>query len=139
MSYGQDIWCAGHLVTGRLDRGPGLVARALYRRLITSRGTLRGGDEEAAYGLDLAEYVGAVGYEVALAALPGLVRAECLKDDRVADVAVTATQAIDSSGLVSITLAIDAVLVDEAETFALTLSVDDVTVSILALSLPEAT
>jgi hypothetical protein len=138
VSYGQDIWCAGHLVTGRLDRGPGLVARAIYRRLITARGTLRGGDEEAAYGLDLAEYVGAVGYETALAALPGLVRAECLKDDRISDVAVSVTQSQDSAGLISLTVQVNAVLVDESETFALTLSVNEVSVQILNLTLSES-
>lgn len=131
MSYGVDVWCASGVVAGRLARGRTVVAQALYRRLITPRGTLRGGDEEAAYGLDLSEYVGAVGHETAVAALPGLVRGELLKDDRVADVNVAATSSADTAGLVSITLEIDVTLADESEPFALSVAVTDTSVALL--------
>jgi hypothetical protein len=131
VSYGADIWCGDRLVPGRLSRGRSTVLLALYRRLITPRGTLRGGDEEGAYGFDVAGYVGAIGYESALAALPGLVRGELLKDDRVADIDVAATISTSTDGEVSIALVITGVLADEEEDFALTLGVSDTTVTIL--------
>ncbi len=118
--YGSDIWCTDTLVTGRLARGRTVVAQALYRRLITPRGMLADDDT---YGLDLAGYVGAVGTTVALAALPSLVRAELLKDDRVSDIAVTSAITTERSGLVSIVLEISAVLTDESEQFSLTVGV----------------
>jgi hypothetical protein len=109
--------------TGRIVTGWRVVAQAIYRRLTTERGTLRGGDEEAAYGVDLAGYVGAVALPAAIAQLPGIVRAECMKDDRVSNVEASAATATASNGLVSITLDIAVTLVDEGESFDLTLSV----------------
>lgn len=129
--YGLDTWCLDNLSPGRYARGSTLVAQALYHRLITPRGTLRGGDEERAYGFDVSAYCGAVGYPTALAALPGLVRGELLKDDRVSDVTVTASQADDQAGEVAITLSVDVILADESEAFTLTLSVSALTTSIL--------
>lgn len=129
--YGVDVWCVDRLVTGRLVRGPMVVLQALYRRLITPRGMLRGGDEEAAYGLDLSSYVGAVGYETSVKALPGLVRGELLKDDRVADVAVAATVSTDTAGEISIYLDVSVALHDEDESFPLQVRVTDTSVALV--------
>ncbi len=134
MSYGVDVWCADKYVSGRKASGVTLVAQALYRRLITARGTLRGGDEESAYGIDLSSYVGAVGTATALAALPGIVRGELMKDDRVTDVVVSATIAESVDRLVTITLVIDVVLADEDETFTLTLSVSEAAVTLIGVA-----
>jgi len=131
--YGADIWCTDQLITGRLARGPAVVAQALYRRLITPRGTLRGGDDESAYGFDVASYVGAVGTATALAALPGLVRGELVKDARVADVAATASITTDPGGLVSIVIVVDVTLADEGETFTFSVGVDAVSAQFLGL------
>ncbi len=130
--YGSDTWCTDSLVTGRLVSGRTLVAQALYRRLITPRGMLADDDT---YGLDLAGYVGAVGTTVALAALPSLVRAELLKDDRVSDVAVTSAISTERSGLVSIALEIGVVLTDESEQFSLTVGVSSAGAALLGVSL----
>ena len=110
-----------------------MVAQAAYRRLTTPRGTLQGGDEESAYGLDLTEYIGAVGTVIALAALPGVVRAELLKDDRIASVDLSTAQTTDSAGGVSIEIVIDATLDDDTSTFTLTLSISDVGVSLITI------
>ncbi len=131
MSYGVDTWCAGSLVPGRLARGSQVVAQAIYRRLTTPRGMLRGGDDAGAYGIDLVGYVGSVGTAVALQALPSVVRGEILKDDRVADVTVTPTISPQPSGLVDILLVIDVVLAEDGEDFSLTLAVGDTSVTIL--------
>ncbi len=122
------------VVSGRLARGTVLVALALARRLDTPRGTLRENGEGVAYGLDLSAYVGAVGYPTAVAAIPGLVRGELLKDDRVSDVAVTAVIETSDAGLISITLTVDAVLSESGEAFALTLSVSDTSLTVLGIA-----
>jgi len=128
--YGTDTWCLDALHPGRMARGRTALAQALYRRLITPRGTLRGGREEAAYGLDVAGYVGAVGVATALAALPALVRAELCKDDRVRDVVVTATSTTMGAET-AVQLEIDVAPMDEDATFTLTLLVTDVRVELL--------
>lgn len=122
--YGVEVWCADSLVTGRLVSGWRVVAQALYRRLITPRGTLRGGEEQAAYGVDLAEYIGRVAYPGVIATLPGLVRGEFLKDDRVADALVTVTADTATNGAVSITIVAVVQLQDTDEQFSLTITAD---------------
>lgn len=132
--YGVETWCLKGLASGRYARGRQVVAQAIYRRLTTSRGTLRGGDEESAYGIDLSEYLGATGAATAVAALPSIVRGELLKDDRIVDVSCTVTSATEANGDVDLTLVIVAVLTDEDEPLELTLLVDDVTVQVLRVA-----
>lgn len=136
--YGVDAWCADEYVSGRYTRGFMTVALALYRRLITPRGMLRGGEEERNGGLDLSEYVGAVGTTRALQALPNLVRGELQKDDRVAPggVVVRPTISTETNGDVTIELAIDVQLADEGEEFTLTVGVDDTSTDLLNVSAP---
>lgn len=129
--YGVGMWCTDQIRSGRRATGKTIVGHALYRRLITERGSLRGGDEELAYGIDLPGYIGAVGDEVALRALPPLIRGELLKDDRVSDVAVVATTAADSSGDIVINIVIDVTLADSEETFSLTLAASETSLVLL--------
>lgn len=136
MSYGSDVWCTESLVTGRLARGRAVVAQAMIRRLTTPRGTLAivGGDEEAVYGFDLSEYIGAVGTSTALQALPAIVRGELLKDDRVIDVDVTVTLSTEPDSVTSIDVQIIATLVDSDETLTLSVRASDVTTTLLGVS-----
>lgn len=133
MSYGVDIWCTDSMHTGRLARGITVVAQALYRRQITPRGTLRGGDEEANYGIDLAGYVGSSDPETAALALPGIIGAELRKDDRVADVQTVVTVE-KVEGLDSFTIKERVVLHDEDSAFTLTLSVSQVGAALLGVT-----
>lgn len=126
---GRDTWCADVLRPGRLVTGQTLLAQACYRRLITPRGALRGGDEEGAYGLDVAGYAGALGDAAALA-LPAAVENELLKDDRVASVRVEATRSVNA-GAETLTLTIDVVPADESEEFRLTLGIDEGVLSVI--------
>jgi len=119
--YGAEIWCAGELVTGRMAYGVAAVAHALYRRATTRRGTLRGGDDESAYGVDVEGLIGQLGARDAVAALPGMLRAEWLKDDRVADVDVTATRATAPNGDIDISIAASVTLEDSGESFDFTI------------------
>jgi hypothetical protein len=136
MSYGQDTWCGERLVTGRLARGAQVVILALYRRLITPRGTLRGGDDEDAYGIDLAGYIGAVGYDNAVAAIPGIIRSEFLKDARVADVSIDATITREANTAISIVLDCVITLVDSDEEFPFSVAASATSVTLLGV--PEA-
>lgn len=120
--YGVEAWCLGSLVTGRYARGNNVVAQAIYRRLTTPRGTLRGGEEESNYGIDLSDYVGAVADTTRLAAIPGVAKGEILKDDRVLDVTVDASYARDAAGLVTVTLNLLVTLASDGSTFSMTLA-----------------
>jgi hypothetical protein len=134
MTYGRDTYCYDRIVTGRTATGVELLAQAIYRRLTTPRGTLDDGDEGLVYGLDVSNFVGMVGTQRAVDALPGTVEAELLKDERLSSVTVTASVVTDSAGLSTVTLAIVAIPESDLETFTLSLSVSDVTVALLGVS-----
>lgn len=91
---------------------------------------LRGGEEEANYGIDLSELVGSVNPKTSAAALPGRITSELEKDERVlsveADVLVT-TEGPETSFSVEIR-----VVTDDGP-FTLKLLVTDVTVELLGI------
>lgn len=134
--YGVEVSLTDKLVTGRLVSGKAVVVEALYRRLITPRGSLGSSvfPEDLIYGFDVSAYVGAVGYERAAATIGGMASNELSKDDRVQSVLCTATISEQTPGSLLLLLDIDGVLVDEGETFSLTLGVSDVSVELLAAS-----
>lgn len=135
--YGLESWCLDSLQPGRYAQGSEVVAQALYRRLITPRGTLiplddDGGDEESAYGFDVSGYCGAIGYPAALQALPALVTGELLKDDRVLPtLVIKATLIPGADGEDAIELDVRGDLADDSGSFAFTLSVTEVSVEFL--------
>jgi hypothetical protein len=86
------------------------------------------------YGLDLTELCGSQATRQQISAIPSLVRAECLRDDRVADVTVRAESASQSSdGGWSITLELDITLVESSDDLSLTLAVDSVSAALLGV------
>lgn len=114
-----------------MARGATVVVQALFRRGITPKGTLRGGDEELNYGFDISGYIGAVGDDVAMRSLPGQLQQEYLKDDRVLEVQVTPYIFTDAAKQVSIDLAVTGILADSEEPFAFTIRANSVTVELL--------
>jgi hypothetical protein len=92
---------------------------------------LRGGDEESAYGFDVSEYIGAVGPRTAVASLPGAIRGELMKDDRVSDVDVEALLVESAPGLFEITLQIAVVLEDGEEEFSLSVLASETSVALI--------
>lgn len=130
MSYGRDTWAVNGVRSGRLVTGTLLVAQALYRRLITPRGSLL---YDLSYGLDLSEFVGEVGPELAAAALPGMIRNELTKDDRVSDVDATITVSTEGAET-TLVIEIAAVLADSGEEFSLTVAVSGVTTQLLNIA-----
>lgn len=94
---GRDTYCLDALVPGRMASGLELLGQRCYRRLITPRGTLRGGEDEANFGLDLAGFVGQTEDKQLASMLPVVVQNELLKDPEVDAVKVTASR-VDLGG-----------------------------------------
>lgn len=130
-SFGKDVSCTTSQRTGRMVSGLRLVAEAAYRRLTTPRGMLRGGEEEANYGIDLTELVGQGSSAAVVASLPGRIDAELRKDPRIekADAEVIAT--VNGA---ETTYAITVRCTTAEGPFALQLEVDEVSVELLGIS-----
>lgn len=131
--YGTAVWCLDSQTPGRLAKGVNVVAQACYRRLMTPRGTLRGGEEEQNYGIDLPGLVGSMPTAEAISQLPSRIRGELAKDERVSDVAVTITQVVNSDKSVALVFEIRVTLHDSTDGFSLVLSVSDVTTELLRI------
>lgn len=132
--FGTDSYCYDAIRTGRLVSGVELLAQAIYRRLTTARGTLDDGEEGSVYGLDILDFVGTVGTDAAVGAIPDVVLAEVLKDDRVERAEISASIERGTDGLVTINLDVDVFPANEGQSFTLSLAVSDVTVALLGVS-----
>jgi hypothetical protein len=132
--YGTDLYCYDRILTGRFATGLEALAQAIYRRLTTPRGTLDDGEEGTVYGLDVLDFTGTVGSDAAVDALPDVVRAEVLKDDRVERCEISATIERGTDGLVVILLDVDVFPADESTPFQLSISVSDVTIALLGVT-----
>lgn len=131
VDFGRDTSCTTSLRTGRFVSGARLVGEAAYRRLTTPRGMLRGGEEEANYGLDLTELVGSVSAKRDQASIPGRIRSELTKDERI--VTVDVQVAISTAGpATTFDITIDAVTT--AGPFTLVLRASALTVELLGLT-----
>ena len=125
LGYGVDLWCDSRLQTARYARGSRALAQALFRRLTTPRGSLRGTPEAEAYGLDISQFIGSASQPIVLASIPSQVRAELAKDDRILATEVTVYDVVTSAdGLSAIMLEIQVTPADETEDFSMTVSVD---------------
>lgn len=129
--YGVDMWCADSLNTTRLCRGITTVAQACYHRLITTRGTLRGGDSEANFGLDLLGKLGQLQSKSDDAMLSSMIRSELIKDERVLDATAAVTSSKASNGAITWQIVITITLDDAV--FDLVLAVNNVTASIVGI------
>lgn len=126
-----DTSCTDALKPGRLVTGKRLDAEAFYRRITTPRGTLRGGEDEANYGIDLPGLIGKIASPSHIAALPGQIKNELLKDERVIDVAVTVEATAQGP---STTYQIKIIVQTDDGAVELLLSVDNVTAELLGIS-----
>jgi hypothetical protein len=129
-NYGSDVSATTSLRTGRLVTGARLVAESAFRRLITPRGMLRGGEEEANFGLDLTELVGGVTSSAEEATIPGRVQAELLKDERIESVDVTVLRMRQGPGT-RYRITIEALT--NAGPFSLQVGVNDVSTELIGL------
>lgn len=107
------------------------MAEASYRRITTPRGMLRGGEDEANYGIDLADLVGSAATPSLSASLPGRIRAEIEKDERIAAVSVTLLETrLGPSVSYAITIRADT----EEGPFTLQVEASAVTVELLGIT-----
>lgn len=130
-SFGRDISCTDSLKTGRYATGLRLVAEACYRRLTTPRGSLRGGEDEQNYGFDLKQFVGTTNAKAVAASLPGRIKNELTKDERVETVEVDVLVSSDGIGS-TFTITIEVGTADGP--FELQIAITDVTVALLGIS-----
>jgi hypothetical protein len=128
---GKEVSCTRSLRTGQYVTGTRLVAEAIFRRLITPRGTLRGGEEESNYGLDLASLIGSVRAKSDIAALPAQIEAEIRKDDRVESVSVSVLETTEPNKLRSFTISF--AVTTGAGPFTLVVGASAVTVELLGI------
>lgn len=96
--YGRDTLCINGLRTGRYAVGVWNVAQTAYHRIITPRGTLRGGEDEENFGLGIEDLIGHTADEELQASLPGQIYSELRKDERITDVDTKITAATDPDG-----------------------------------------
>lgn len=91
LGWGVDLWCVTD-VTERMSEvdpnRPTAVGQAVVRRYITPRGGLI---DDANYGFDLRGFVNHGTTEETITQLSGQIRAEAVKDERVADALVDLT------------------------------------------------
>jgi len=129
--FGRDTLCLDSLRTGRYATGVRLVAQRCYHRLTTPRGTLRGGQHERNFGIDLVGMCGAAITTQLEAAIGPRVRNELLKDEQVLTVDVDVSVSggdLDRTW----TIAVDAQTAEGP--FQLVLAVAGVTVEIMGLA-----
>jgi hypothetical protein len=129
--YGRDTYCLDALRPGRWARGKQLLAQRLYHRLITPRGSLRGGDQEANFGYDLAGKIGSTDARTLASMLPVQIQNELGKDEEVDAVKVTATSSTNA-GQVSWSITIS-VTPNTVGPFDLVLAASAVTVELLGV------
>lgn len=131
VDFGFDISVTTSLRTGRFASHIQLVGEACYRRLTTPRGMLRGGEEEANYGLDLTEQIGQSNPATVAVTLPGKISSELLKDERV--LSATAVVNVQTNGPSSIFL-ITIDVMTAAGPFTLKVSASDVSTELLGIT-----
>jgi hypothetical protein len=127
--FGQDTFCLDSRRTGRMARGVTLVAQRCYHRLITPRGQLRGGEDEANFGYDLGKLIGRS--NLSDSQIEGEIKNELSKEEAVESVAVMVTR---SSGAVFVSYSIQVDCVTAEGPFSLVLAVSDVTVELVGLT-----
>lgn len=128
VDYGQDIdWADDMSPTAELVSGVKLLSQAVYRRLITPKGSCLDSPDD---GLALEDFLHEGLTEAELAAIPGQVRQEILKDDRIIGVDIEATKTL-TDGLLGFELAITCTP-SEGPDFDLTISVSAAAVKLLS-------
>lgn len=133
--FGQDVSCDDYVHYGRMATGIRLLGEAIYRRLITTRGSL---EDDPFYGFSLIDWIQAT-VDPSLGdvlALQSQMTGEILKDERIDDCDVQVSTQGSGPGL-ELDIRITATTSDDT-TFTTVLSVANLTVALLDVSLPEA-
>ncbi len=126
VDYGLDLdWAADLSKTAGTVTGTKLLGQAVYRRLVTARGSALDCPDD---GLDIRELLSLPMTTAQLAAVPGLVRQEIVKDERIQDATIIVTKLADGFDLaIRLTPA-------EGPDFELTLGVSAAAVKLLGIT-----
>ena len=133
---GRDTFCADSLRAWRAARGGTLVAQRLYHALITPRGALLGGDDEASFGEDLEELIGADAGKQTEREIKTKVDRAASKDETITKITTSVVTTQGANGSVSHEVTIDAETGEGP--FRLVLAVGDVDVALVGLSAEAA-
>lgn len=132
LGLGRDTYCVDSLQPGRTASDAILVGQRFYHDLITPRGTLQGGEEEANFGQDIEELIGAD----AGAATEREIRSKCERakanTEKILSMTVAITSATDAAG--DVTHTVDVQATTAAGPFRLVLAINDVTVALVGLT-----
>jgi phage baseplate assembly protein W len=131
--YGRDTSATTRIMRGRLVSGNRLLAEAIVRRLITSRGQLL---DDPNYGFALVDLLSKSLTPDEEAAIPSRIKNEIAKDRRLEEGSISVTLTPTSDGPIR-DYEIEISASGDDGPFELALSIDDLKVSVL--SLPEAT
>lgn len=125
--FGVDLdWRDDLNPTGRLVSGVELLGQAAFHRLRTPRGACLDAPDD---GLDLSEYLSNGMTPTEIAAIPGEIRSELLKDERFLEADITFTQDSPDSFRFKIVITPSA-----GPVFELVLAVADAAVKLISLS-----
>lgn len=122
--FGRALYCVDRVVPGRMVSGATLVGQAAVRRLTTTRGQLA---YDQNYGLNLVQLLNRRMTKAEQAAIPGRIRNELRKDERIERLTVDVAKDDERTWAISIYAE------TSAGPFRLALSVDDVSVEVLGL------
>lgn len=129
--FGRDTYCLDELRPGRLVSGVRLLGQRCYHRLITPRGALRGGPDEANFGLDIAGRIGSTDDAEVETSLPGQIVNELIKDAQV-DSARVSMERTSAAGQSTWRITVD--VQSALGPFSLVLAVSAVSVELLGVS-----
>lgn len=125
----RDVYCSSSLRPGRTARGAVLTGQRLYHALITPRGALLGGPDEASFGEDIE---GLCGKQDAELELEARVARAASKDETILSVETTVEKSEDTAGNVSYEVSIAAKTAEGP--FKLVLAVGSVTAALVGLT-----
>jgi hypothetical protein len=129
--FGTDTLCLDSRKTGQYAFGGAIVGQRAYHRLTTPRGALRGGEDEANFGIDLPGEIGRAATDAHARSIEGKIRNELCKDEQIETVDVTLVRSVDGPA-VAYDITIEAKTA--AGPFQLVLSVSAVSVQLVGLT-----
>ena len=129
--FGRDTYCLDSLRTGRMVSGPLLVGQRYYHRLITPRGALIGGEEEANFGEDIEDLIGEPGGKETEAKIRSKAQRAASFEECIRSVSVSISTSTDDAG--DSTHEVTIVAETAEGPFRLVLAISSVTVSLIGL------
>lgn len=129
--FGRDTFCLNSLRTGRMATGPTLIGQRLYHCLITQRGALAGGEEEANFGESLQDLIGAPSGRGTESQIRAKVRRAAGSDARILETKIEIASTTETTGASTHAVSISCTTAEGP--FDLVVAIGSVTVELLKL------